>query len=87
MAYSLPALESERPEDSGTILVALLGGRGCNDAELGPAMARLRSAKYRSRSRNLHAILAALQASHDVSGDDCRHLIFFRRLRKKAACE
>lgn len=50
-------------------------------------MARLRSAKYRSRSRNLHGILAALQASHDASGDDCRHLIFFRRLRKKAGCE
>jgi hypothetical protein len=50
-------------------------------------MARLRSAKYRSRSRNLHGILAALQASHCVSGDACRHLIFLRRLRNKVACK
>ena len=85
VAYSLPTLELERSEDSVVVLVALLGGRGCDDAELGPAIARLRSAKYRSRSRNLHGIFALLQASHCVSGDDCKHLIFLRRLRIKVA--
>ncbi len=51
--------------------------------ELGPAIALLRSAKYRSLSRNRQGILAALQASHFVSGEGCRHLIFLRRLLKK----
>lgn len=80
VAYSFVPLELERSEGSGAVVVALpdddpwYGG-----AELGPAMARLRSAKYRSRSRNLHGIFAALHASHCVSGDDCRHLIFLRR--------
>jgi hypothetical protein len=46
VAYSLLALELERSEDSGTVLAALLDGRGCDDAEPGAAMDRLRSAKY-----------------------------------------
>jgi hypothetical protein len=83
VAYSLVPLELERSEDSGTLVVALLDDPWYDGTELGPAIARLRSAKYRSRSRNLHGILAALQASHCVSGDDCRHLIFLRRLGNK----
>lgn len=80
VACSFAPLELERSEDSEAVIVALLDNPWYVGDELGPAMARLRSAKYRSRSRNLHGIFAALQASHCVSGDDCRHLIFLRRL-------
>jgi hypothetical protein len=35
VAYSLPALELEHSEDSGTVLAALLNGQGCDDARTG----------------------------------------------------
>lgn len=49
----------------------------------GPAIARLRSAKYLSLSLKRQGILAALQASHFASGDGWRHLIFLRRLLRE----
>lgn len=45
-----------------------------------PVTARLRSAKYRSRSRKRHGMCATLHASHSTSGAVCIHLIFFKRL-------
>lgn len=47
---------------------------------LAPVTMRLRSAKYRSRSRNWQEVLPASQASQRVWDLIWTHLIFFRRL-------
>lgn len=72
-------ISDEGDEDDGGAL-AHLWSRVYVVVVFGPAIARLRSAKYLSLSLKRQGILAALQASHFASGDGCRHLIFLRRL-------